>query len=165
MARHRLGPTTINGLYGTLVIKADGSYTYELNNASAAGRQPAERRRPARTPSTTWPGHGRLDVAQQAGHHHQRQHRRAAGGDHPVAGRATTCRCRKARRPATQGFTISSAGGVASTLGFTKRTARQARLTLTLAQLPEALSASSTQTIKTDKGELVLNGFDATTGW
>ena len=25
--------TTINGAYGTLVIKADGSYTYTLNNA------------------------------------------------------------------------------------------------------------------------------------
>ena len=32
--------TTINGAYGTLVIKADGSYTYTLNNAP--GGQPAQ---------------------------------------------------------------------------------------------------------------------------
>ena len=33
--------TTINGAYGTLVIKADGSGTYTLNNAPAGG-QPAQ---------------------------------------------------------------------------------------------------------------------------
>ena len=31
--------TTINGAYGTLVIKADGSYTYTLNNALPAVNQ------------------------------------------------------------------------------------------------------------------------------
>ena len=31
--------TTINGAYGTLVIKADGSYTYTLNNAPPAVNQ------------------------------------------------------------------------------------------------------------------------------
>ena len=78
--------TTINGLYGKLVIQADGSYTYTLNNANAGGQR-AEHGRPAHGHlQLRGQGRRRFDGAQQAGHRHQRQHRWRAQGDDPQPG-------------------------------------------------------------------------------
>ena len=118
------GPTTINGLYGTLVIKADGSYTYELNNSLLAVNQLNAGDKLRRHLQLRGQGHGRLDVAQHAGHHHQRPHRRAAGGDHPGGWHGQRPGAARRHDVLDAGLTISSEAGVASiTLGFTSRTA------------------------------------------
>ena len=82
----------------------------------------------------------------------------------PVAGTGNDLVLQEGTTSSTQGFTISSEAGVASITWASPRVAAPRPPPLTLTQL-QALSASSTQTIKTDKGDLVLTATTPPPAW
>ena len=159
----RLGPTTINGLYGKLVIQADGSYTYELNNSLLAVNQlnagdklvdtfnyvAKDTDGSTATSKLDITINGRTDALPVV--------------TTPVAGTGNDLVLQEGTTSSTQGLRSRRKPAWPRSPWASPTTDSTATLTLTLAQL-KALSASSTQTIKTDKGDLVLSGYNATTG-